>query len=40
VSFDIGFYTEQCRHNDGAGMIPEQPASATDGDGEQVETPV
>jgi len=20
VSFDIGFYTEQCRHNDGAGM--------------------
>jgi hypothetical protein len=20
VSFDVGFYTEQCRHNDGAGM--------------------
>jgi hypothetical protein len=20
VSFDIGFYTEQCRHNDGSGM--------------------
>ena len=23
VSFDIGFYTEQCRHNDGSGMTPE-----------------
>jgi predicted ribosomally synthesized peptide with SipW-like signal peptide len=23
VSFDIGFYTEQCRHNDGSGMEPE-----------------
>jgi len=25
VSFDVGFYTEQCRHNDGAGMVPEEP---------------
>ncbi|MFD1564285.1 SipW-dependent-type signal peptide-containing protein [Haloarchaeobius amylolyticus] len=24
VEFDIGFYTEQCRHNDGSGMPPEQ----------------
>jgi predicted ribosomally synthesized peptide with SipW-like signal peptide len=23
VSFDVGFYTEQGRHNDGAGMVPE-----------------
>jgi hypothetical protein len=23
VQFDLGFYTEQCRHNDGAGMTPE-----------------
>ncbi|MDS0475080.1 SipW-dependent-type signal peptide-containing protein [Natrinema sp. 1APR25-10V2] len=23
ASFDIGFYTEQCRHNDGSGMRPE-----------------
>ena len=23
VTFDLGFYTEQCRHNDGAGMAPE-----------------
>jgi predicted ribosomally synthesized peptide with SipW-like signal peptide len=23
VVFDVGFYTEQCRHNDGAGMAPE-----------------
>jgi len=23
VSFDLGFYTEQCRHNDGEGMAPE-----------------
>jgi hypothetical protein len=21
VEFDIGFYTEQCRHNDGSGMV-------------------
>jgi predicted ribosomally synthesized peptide with SipW-like signal peptide len=24
VSFDLGFYTEQCRHNDGSGMSREQ----------------
>jgi Mg-chelatase subunit ChlD len=24
VSFDLGFYTEQCRHNTGAGQAPEQ----------------
>jgi predicted ribosomally synthesized peptide with SipW-like signal peptide len=24
VSFDLGFYTEQCRHNDGSGMPPEE----------------
>jgi len=24
VSFDLGFYTEQCRHNDGSGMEPEE----------------
>jgi predicted ribosomally synthesized peptide with SipW-like signal peptide len=23
VSFDVGFYAEQCRHNDGAGTVPE-----------------
>ena len=23
VSFDVGFYTEQCRHNDGSGQPPE-----------------
>jgi predicted ribosomally synthesized peptide with SipW-like signal peptide len=23
VTFDLGFYTEQCRHNDGTGMAPE-----------------
>ena len=22
VAFDLGFYTEQCRHNDGSGMVP------------------
>jgi len=26
VSFDVGFYTEQCRHNDGTGMVPEDTA--------------
>jgi predicted ribosomally synthesized peptide with SipW-like signal peptide len=26
VSFDLGFYTEQCRHNDGSGMVPEESA--------------
>jgi hypothetical protein len=25
VAFDIGFYTEQCRHNDGSGQTPETP---------------
>jgi hypothetical protein len=29
VSFDLGVYTEQCRHNDGNGMEPET-AQATD----------
>jgi hypothetical protein len=23
AEFDLGFYTEQCRHNDGSGMVPE-----------------
>jgi len=36
VSFDIGFYTEQCRHNDGAGMIPEQAAESEPEEVEQV----
>jgi hypothetical protein len=27
VMFDIGFYTEQCRHNAGAGMAPETEAT-------------
>jgi len=26
VSFDVGFYAEQCRHNDGGGQVPETPA--------------
>jgi len=31
VTFDLGFYTEQCRHNDGGGMNNEQvPANETD----------
>ena len=25
VTFDLGFYTEQCRHNDGSGMTTETP---------------
>jgi predicted ribosomally synthesized peptide with SipW-like signal peptide len=29
VSFDLGFYTEQCRHNDGGGMVPEETAETT-----------
>jgi len=29
VAFDVGFYTEQCRHNDGLGMIPEDPVETT-----------
>jgi Mg-chelatase subunit ChlD len=24
VTFDLGFYTEQCRHNDGSGLLPTQ----------------
>ena len=32
VSFDLGFYTEQCRHNDGSGMEPE---NATDTGGNE-----
>jgi predicted ribosomally synthesized peptide with SipW-like signal peptide len=31
VGFDLGFYTEQCRHNDGAGMPPEQTPTTTPG---------
>ncbi|RMB25098.1 SipW-dependent-type signal peptide-containing protein [Haloplanus aerogenes] len=36
VTFDLGFYAEQCRHNDGAGMIdadettPSEPEVVTD----------
>jgi len=31
VTFDLGFYTEQCRHNDGGGMNNEQvPANEPD----------
>ncbi|MEF8882002.1 MAG: vWA domain-containing protein [Halapricum sp.] len=29
VSFDVGFYAEQCRHNDGAGMVPEEEVTTT-----------
>jgi predicted ribosomally synthesized peptide with SipW-like signal peptide len=29
VSFDLGFYTEQCRHNDGSGQQPENDDGAT-----------
>ncbi|MEZ3117177.1 VWA domain-containing protein [Halobaculum sp. MBLA0147] len=29
VGFDLGFYTEQCRHNDGSGMEPEETAATT-----------
>jgi hypothetical protein len=29
VSFDLGFYTEQCRHNDGSGMLPENETTPT-----------
>jgi hypothetical protein len=31
VTFDLGFYTEQCRHNTGAGMEPETTAAADGG---------
>ncbi len=27
VEFDLGFYTEQCRHNDGTGLAPENNTS-------------
>jgi hypothetical protein len=30
AEFDLGFYTEQCRHNDGAGMVPEPEQTPTD----------
>jgi predicted ribosomally synthesized peptide with SipW-like signal peptide len=32
AEFDLGFYTEQCRHNDGSGMVPEteQPIDTVD----------
>jgi hypothetical protein len=30
VQFDLGFYTEQCRHNDGAGMEPEEVEDGND----------
>jgi predicted ribosomally synthesized peptide with SipW-like signal peptide len=31
VTFDLGFYTEQCRHNDGSGMPPETDDDGDDG---------
>ncbi|MEF8778470.1 MAG: SipW-dependent-type signal peptide-containing protein [Natronomonas sp.] len=30
VGFDLGFYTEQCRHNDGEGMAPEATSLSAD----------
>jgi predicted ribosomally synthesized peptide with SipW-like signal peptide len=30
VTFDLGFYTEQCRHNDGSGMAPESTPLTAD----------
>ena len=29
VEFDLGFYTEQCRHNDGSGQAPEELLTLT-----------
>jgi predicted ribosomally synthesized peptide with SipW-like signal peptide len=29
ATFSLGFYTEQCRHNDGSGMPPEQTPTGT-----------
>ena len=29
VSFDLGFYAEQCRHNNGAGQVPTTPVNNT-----------
>ncbi|QSG11728.1 vWFA domain containing protein [Halapricum desulfuricans] len=33
--FDIGFYTEQCRHNDGAGMPPETTPNGNETSGNE-----
>jgi hypothetical protein len=33
VAFDLGFYTEQCRHNDGSGMPPETTGGPDGGTG-------
>ncbi|QSG11729.1 M73 family secreted endopeptidase [Halapricum desulfuricans] len=33
VAFDLGFYTEQCRHNDGAGMPPETTPNGNETNG-------
>ena len=30
ATFDLGFYTEQCRHNDGEGMAPEATTLSVD----------
>ncbi|MEZ3117176.1 VWA domain-containing protein [Halobaculum sp. MBLA0147] len=32
ATFDLGFYTEQCRHNDGSGMAPEETATPDGGE--------
>jgi predicted ribosomally synthesized peptide with SipW-like signal peptide len=34
VEFDLGFYTEQCRHNDGSGMNNEDVSDQVDDDAE------
>ena len=31
ATFDLGFYTEQCRHNDGSGQAPEETETAGGG---------
>jgi predicted ribosomally synthesized peptide with SipW-like signal peptide len=38
VSFDLGFYTEQCRHNDGSGMAAEDVVLQSDATGGVRET--
>jgi predicted ribosomally synthesized peptide with SipW-like signal peptide len=38
VTFDLGFYTEQCRHNDGEGMPPEDVTIQSDATGGVRET--
>jgi len=38
VTFDLGFYTEQCRHNDGEGMAPEDVTLQSDATGGVRET--